>query len=173
MADARWLFLASDDRSDHTPVSASSTPPPASASSGLPSSPPTAPALRRVRVETVPVGAIVTLDGEPLGPAPAIAALPEGSTVLIRAELAGYAPAERRVIVTEGAVARLDLAALVDAGLPATEEPAERGATEKRRRIKKSGKAEEAATVPAESTAKDQPPRPIKPLDLGSAAGPR
>ncbi len=139
-----------------------------------PSSPPPAPALRRVRIETEPSGATVSLDGEILGPAPAVAALPEGSSVLVRAELAGHAAAERRIVVAEGAVARLELAVLADAGVPAVDRP-EPAATEKRGRT--SSRSRKDADVKPEpegrGDAKRGGPESSKTLDLGTAAGPR
>lgn len=142
-----------------------------------PSSPPPAPALRRVRIETEPSGATVSLDGEILGPAPAVAALPEGSSVLVRAEMAGHAPTEQRIVVAEGAIARLELAAAVDAGVPVRDRP-EATAVEKRRRstarTRTDGKTtEDSTTGRTDGAAKGEVAQPGRTLDLGTAAGPR
>ncbi len=163
-----------DERRGDAPPAASSTEPRANDQPEALSSPPPALSLRRVRVETEPAGAIVSLDGETLGPAPAIAALPEGSTVVIRAELAGYASAETRVVVAEGSVARLELVALVDAGVPGVGRTDTANAEKRRRaslRVKKVGTA--ATSERKAEPANDDGVRPSKTLDLGSAAGPR
>jgi serine/threonine-protein kinase len=165
-----------ESRQDEAPAAA----PPAPAAAGStqpPSSPPPAPALRRIRVETEPAGATVILDGEPLGPAPAIAALPDGSSVLVRAELSGHAAAEQRIVVTEGAVARLELAALVDAGVPVVDR-VEPTIADKRRRpsskAKKGADGENPATkAQGDVIEKRDAAKSSKTLDLGTAAGPR
>jgi len=58
----------------------------------------------RLRVETVPAGAAVEIDGVPLGPAPLdVASLRVGQLVTVRASLAGHATAEQAVVVrTDG-----------------------------------------------------------------------
>lgn len=143
---------------------------------------PPPPALARVRLETTPPGATIIIDGEPLGPSPAIAALPQGSTIAVRAELAGYEPTEKAVTVAEGTF-RLELRALVDAGVPivveSQPEPAKKESPRRRRRVTKPRDSEGTVTteVPskADATAKEPPPetKRKRPPDLGQAAGPR
>jgi hypothetical protein len=54
----------------------------------------------RLRVETIPTGAAVEIDGVPLGPSPLdVASLRLGQLVTVRASLPGHATAEQAVVV--------------------------------------------------------------------------
>jgi hypothetical protein len=78
------------------------------------------------------------------------------------------------VVVAEGAVARLELVTLIDAGVPAVGRIDTAGADKRRRPSPKVKKDDTAATSePKAEPAKNEGRGPSKTLDLGSAAGPR
>jgi hypothetical protein len=164
----------------HVPVSTPTAPqlPPAATSPG-PST------LQRLRIETDPPGAAITLDGEALGAAPIVAALPDGSTVHVRAELPGYEPIAKTLTVTSG-TARLELHALVDVAVDAgaatvapstTTEPRPRRS--RRRGASKPGPSTTPELAPAEpSPGKVSPPpaeekKKNKRIDFTRGSGPR
>ncbi len=80
---------------------------------------PTAPASSALAVITDPPGAVVVIDGVSRGPAPVNVGAPVGTTIEVRASLAGHVDAIERVTIgADPATVRLTLAPHIDAGPP-------------------------------------------------------
>lgn len=143
-----------------------------------PTAPPAPTALVRVRIAAEPAGAVLAVDGEPLGQSPAVVALPAGSVVEVRADLAGYVSKTERLTVAEGTSVSITLIPepIVDAGTvptAATRAPP-------RTKPRPAPRRERDQPTPSERTKVEQAPTSTsssesqsKAPDLGHAAGPR
>jgi hypothetical protein len=60
------------------------------------------PTVRKVRIISEPPGALIAIDGVVFGPAPLTAALTDGATASVRAELAGHVPTVQSVRIADG-----------------------------------------------------------------------
>jgi eukaryotic-like serine/threonine-protein kinase len=139
----------------------SSTPLALDAGSAAP--PEVEPQFHRVRIEAVPPGATIAVDGEDLGTSPAVTSVAGGATIRVRAELAGHEPAEQVLHITEPQTLRL---VLVAAAIPEVASPSREP---ERRRSARRARAGDGAPPPESDSEQPAPRR----TNIGGAVGPR